>query len=110
MSMNSQYGENVRSQIKSKKVSIKIMESKYEKLEQMFRDMWRAIYAGKKKQSGEGLAASGGSIYEFSECQKIEEKVQEVNMEKIRLPIISIDCIAKYEIQYHEEESKKENL
>jgi hypothetical protein len=49
-------------------------------LEQMFRDMWRAIYAGKKKQSGEGVMASCWSIYEFSDCLKIDEKVQEVNM------------------------------
>lgn len=38
------------------------------------------------------------SIYEFSECQKIEEKMHETNMERIRLPLISIECILKYEI------------
>ena len=47
------------------------------------------------------------NIYEFTECQKIEDKLQETNMEKIRLPLISNDCVLKYEGNYLEEEEKQ---
>ena len=92
--------------MKIKKVNFKIIESKHEKLDVMIREMWRSIQINRRRPSLDGLQ----SIYEFSECQKIEDKLQEKNMDKIRLPLISIDSIAKLEGKYFEEEEKSREV
>jgi hypothetical protein len=102
MGQSQQYRDNVVSKIKQhNNLNSKIVDSKHEKVDMMVREMWRAIHSmratfahgGRQKQ----MMAEGepGSIYEYSECQKIEDKINETNMERIRLPLISNKCIVK---------------
>ena len=70
MSLNSQYGENVKKHIQNKKLDIK--NNQHEKLDTMIREMWRSIQVSRRRPSMDGQLQN---IYEFGECQKIEEKL-----------------------------------
>ena len=89
MAENEQYKDDVVKKIKNQtSQSTKILESKHDKLNIMVREMWRTTMAIKMKKDV-------SSIYEYSKCQKIEDKINETNMERIRLPLISTKCIAQ---------------